>query len=390
MGIEITRALHGAARHRVRAEPHHLAPGVGSGTTCHRHRRLHRRSCGCSRSASASTTCIEEWTGARLTTTLTRVGGLMADVPDGWTGRLREWCAQVPEDARRGRPDAAQERHLARPHPGRGRHDRRGGDRTTRSPAPCCAPAAWRTTCARTTRTSATRRTISRCRSASTATCTTATWCAWRRCGSRCASSLQALDRLPDGPINVDDPRVILPPKQRAMSDMESMIHHFKQVMEGVRGRRSARSTCRWRTPRASWAPTSSPTASAKPVRWRIRPPSFLNLAALPKMAEGHLLSRPDRHQRERRHRDGGDRPVSRRRRTDGTDAQTHGTAAAELPPVFVGEGRKQLDALLAQLPGQGRRRCCRPCGWCRRRTAGSRRRAWRRSPTSSSSRPPT
>jgi len=30
---------------------------------------------------------------------------------------------------------------------------------------------------------------------------------------------------------------------------------------------------------------------SAKPVRWRIRPPSFINLAALPRMAEGHLLS---------------------------------------------------------------------------------------------------
>jgi len=45
----------------------------------------------------------------------------------------------------------------------------------------------------------------------------------------------QALDRLPDGPINVDDPRVILPSKTRAMSDMEAMIFHFKQVMEGVK-----------------------------------------------------------------------------------------------------------------------------------------------------------
>src|SRR5205807_3110295 len=31
--------------------------------------------------------------------------------------------------------------------------------------------------------------------------------------------------------------------------------------------------------------------SSAKPVRWRIRPPSFINLSSLPKMAEGHLLS---------------------------------------------------------------------------------------------------
>jgi len=30
---------------------------------------------------------------------------------------------------------------------------------------------------------------------------------------------------------------------------------------------------------------------TAKPVRWRIRPPSFINLSALPQMAAGHLLS---------------------------------------------------------------------------------------------------
>ncbi|MFI5239844.1 MAG: NADH-quinone oxidoreductase subunit D, partial [Gemmatimonadales bacterium] len=32
---------------------------------------------------------LEAWTGARLTTSLTRVGGLMADIPDGWTENLR-------------------------------------------------------------------------------------------------------------------------------------------------------------------------------------------------------------------------------------------------------------------------------------------------------------
>src|SRR5438094_925383 len=39
----------------------------------------------------------------------------------------------------------------------------------------------------------------------------------------------QALERLPGGPVNVADPRLILPPKSRAMSDMEAMIYHFKQ-----------------------------------------------------------------------------------------------------------------------------------------------------------------
>ena len=100
----------------------------------------------------------------------------------------------------------------------------------------------------------------------------------------------QALDRLPEGPINVDDHRVILPPKHAAMNDMESMIHHFKQVMEGVPAPVGE-----------VYFPVEGPKGelgyylvsdgTAKPVRWRVRPPAFINLAALPKMAEGHLLS---------------------------------------------------------------------------------------------------
>jgi NADH-quinone oxidoreductase subunit D len=100
----------------------------------------------------------------------------------------------------------------------------------------------------------------------------------------------QAVARLPDGPVNVDDPRLILPPKSKATSEMESMIHHFKLVMEGPR------------PPVGEvYVPVESPKGekgyyfvsdgTAKPVRWRIRPPSFVNLSAIPKMVEGHLLS---------------------------------------------------------------------------------------------------
>lgn len=100
----------------------------------------------------------------------------------------------------------------------------------------------------------------------------------------------QAVQRLPDGPLNVEDPRVILPPKTRATSQMESMIHHFKLVMEGPR------------PPIGEvYVPVESPKGekgyylvsdgTSKPVRWRIRPPAFVNLSAIPRMVEGHLLS---------------------------------------------------------------------------------------------------
>jgi len=100
----------------------------------------------------------------------------------------------------------------------------------------------------------------------------------------------QAIGRLPDGPINVADHRVILPSKTDCLTDMESMIHHFKVVMEGVKA-----------PPGESWFGVESSKGElgmyvvsdggAKPVRWRIRGPSFVNLSALPRLCEGHLLS---------------------------------------------------------------------------------------------------
>jgi len=100
----------------------------------------------------------------------------------------------------------------------------------------------------------------------------------------------QALDRLPDGPINVADHRVILPPKHAAMTDMESMIHHFKQVMEGVPAP-AGEAYCSIESPKGELGYYFVSDGTAKPVRWRVRPPAFINLSALSKMSEGHLLS---------------------------------------------------------------------------------------------------
>ena len=100
----------------------------------------------------------------------------------------------------------------------------------------------------------------------------------------------QAIARLPDGPVNIDDHRVILPRKSKAMSEMEVMIHHFKQVMEGPRPP-IGESYVAVESPKGEKGYYMVSDGTAKPVRWRIRPPSFVNLAAIPKMVEGHLLS---------------------------------------------------------------------------------------------------
>lgn len=100
----------------------------------------------------------------------------------------------------------------------------------------------------------------------------------------------QAIARLPEGPVNVNDPRVILPPKSKATSEMESMIHHFKLVMEGPRPP-AGECYVAVESPKGEKGYYMVSDGTAKPVRWRIRPPSFVNLSAIPKMVEGHLLS---------------------------------------------------------------------------------------------------
>ena len=45
----------------------------------------------------------------------------------------------------------------------------------------------------------------------------------------------QILARFPKGPVNTDDYRVILPPKEMVYNEMEGLIYHFKLVFEGVK-----------------------------------------------------------------------------------------------------------------------------------------------------------
>ena len=100
----------------------------------------------------------------------------------------------------------------------------------------------------------------------------------------------QALVRVPDGPINVQDPAVILPDKSEAMSSIDAMISHFKLVMEGVQ----VPAGDVWYSIEATKGELGFGLISdggPKPVRCRFRGPSFVNLAALPYLVEGGLVS---------------------------------------------------------------------------------------------------
>jgi len=101
---------------------------------------------------------------------------------------------------------------------------------------------------------------------------------------------IQALDKLKPGPILADVPKVCLPPKQDVVNTIEGLIHHFKIVSEGFKPE-PGEVYVGVEAPKGELGFYLVSDGGPRPYRMKIRPPSFLNLQALPKMAEGRMLA---------------------------------------------------------------------------------------------------
>ena len=101
---------------------------------------------------------------------------------------------------------------------------------------------------------------------------------------------LQALDKLKPGAILADCPKVVLPPKQDVVNTIEGLIHHFKIITEGFKPE-PGEVFQSVEAPKGELGFYLVSDGSAHPYRMRIRPPSFVNLQALPQMVEGRLLA---------------------------------------------------------------------------------------------------
>ena len=101
---------------------------------------------------------------------------------------------------------------------------------------------------------------------------------------------LQALEKLPKGPIMTTDSR-IGPPKRQAMkTSMEALINHFKLYTEGYHVPSGEVYTA-VEAPKGEFGVYLISDGSNKPYRCKIKAPGFVHLQAMNYMIKGHMLA---------------------------------------------------------------------------------------------------
>jgi NADH-quinone oxidoreductase subunit D len=100
----------------------------------------------------------------------------------------------------------------------------------------------------------------------------------------------QALNGIPSGPIRIDDPQISLPEKKQVYGNIEGLMNHFKLVIEGVKiPPGEAFLSVEGANGELSFYLVSD--GSGRPYRVRVRPPCFFGMAALGDMLRGCLIS---------------------------------------------------------------------------------------------------
>ncbi|MGD9896056.1 MAG: NADH dehydrogenase (quinone) subunit D [Candidatus Methylacidiphilaceae bacterium] len=100
----------------------------------------------------------------------------------------------------------------------------------------------------------------------------------------------QALVRIPDGPVAVDDARSYDPEKSAVLSKMEELIQHFMIVTEGITAP-PGEVYFGAENPKGELGFYILSKGGGVPHRLKIRAPSFMSLSILPKLLPGHLIA---------------------------------------------------------------------------------------------------
>lgn len=100
----------------------------------------------------------------------------------------------------------------------------------------------------------------------------------------------QALDQLPPGRVLIDDPAFALPEKKEVYGNIEGLMNHFKLVIEGVRVP-AGEIYFSGEGANGELGFYIVSDGSGRPYRIRVRPPCWYGMAALETMVRGHMVS---------------------------------------------------------------------------------------------------
>jgi len=100
----------------------------------------------------------------------------------------------------------------------------------------------------------------------------------------------EAMQRIPDGPINVDDKRIILPDKAAVYGGIEGMMNQFKLVIDGVKVPQGEHYGA-FEAANGELGFYIVSDGSGTPYKVKVRPPSFYHMAAYPKIIENYQVA---------------------------------------------------------------------------------------------------
>src|SRR5580658_482905 len=100
----------------------------------------------------------------------------------------------------------------------------------------------------------------------------------------------QCLDQLPDGPVSIPNGKTVLPPKEKVLTKMEELIHQFILVTQGENAP-PGEIYFGAENPKGELGFYINSKGGGTPNRLKIRAPSFVNLSILSHLLPGHMMS---------------------------------------------------------------------------------------------------
>ncbi len=100
----------------------------------------------------------------------------------------------------------------------------------------------------------------------------------------------QAIEKMPDGPVNVEDPKISLPPKDNVLRDMEDLINNFVLITQGP-DIPAGEAYFEAENPKGALGFYVMSKGGGVPYRVKVRSPSFISLSCLQEILPGHHMS---------------------------------------------------------------------------------------------------